>query len=138
LKVNVITIKHTFPHNVGRHTNDLTGKVENLLKRLARWSAWALLAGLIVLVVSGWGITQTGVIYTVTFGLVDRRLADAIHRAANLPVAFFFLSHVLINIKVAISQKYPSGGITVDIVLVLAGIILMAIVVYMEYFRLGG
>lgn len=41
-------------------------------------SAWALLVIVIVLVVSGWGITQTGIIYRLTGGLVDRRLADAI------------------------------------------------------------
>jgi thiosulfate reductase cytochrome b subunit len=109
-----------------------------LLKKLARLSAWALLVGLIVLVVSGWGITQTGVIYSLTFGLVDRRLADAIHRAANIPVAFFFLSHVLINIKVAISEKYLAGGRMVSVFLIAVGVVLLAIVVYMEYFRPGG
>jgi cytochrome b subunit of formate dehydrogenase len=109
-----------------------------LLKKLARASAWALLVGVVVLVVSGWGITQTGVIHRLTFGLVDRRLADAVHRAANVPVAFFFLSHVLINIKLAASRRYPSGGWVINGVLIVAGLALMALMVYMEYFRLGG
>ncbi len=73
------------------------------LKKMARASAWVLLVGIIVLIVSGWGITQTGIIHSLTGGLVDRRLADAIHRAANVPLAFFFLSHVLINIKLVSS-----------------------------------
>ncbi len=108
------------------------------LKRLARASAWALLVGVIVLVVSGWGITQTGIIYRLSFGLIDRRLADAIHRATNVPLALFFLSHVLINIKLAILERKPSTGWLTNVVLIVIGISLLAIVVYMEYFRLGG
>jgi cytochrome b subunit of formate dehydrogenase len=113
-------------------------KTNLLLKKLAMASAWALLAGITVLVISGWGITQTGVIYQLTFGLVDRRLADAIHRAANVPVAFFFLSHVLINIKLAISRRRPSSGWLANIILIIIGAALMALMVYMEYFRPGG
>lgn len=105
------------------------------LRRLARVSAWVLLAGVIILIVSGWGITQTGVIYSLTGGLVDRRLADTIHRATNMPLAFFFLSHVLINIKLRVS---PSRAWLTNIVLIVIGACLMAITIYMEYFRLGG
>jgi hypothetical protein len=76
-----------------------------LLKILTRSSAWALFACVIILVFSGWGITQTGVIYDITGGLIDRRLADAIHRAANVPVVFFFLAHVFINISLAALRK---------------------------------
>ena len=57
------------------------------LRRLSRASAWALLVGVVVQVVSGWGITQTGIIYDVTFGLIDRRIANTIHRWINLPLA---------------------------------------------------
>ncbi len=113
------------------------GQDGSLLRKLARVSAWALLAGIVILVISGWGITQTGVIYKFSFGLVDRRLADAIHRASNAPVVFFFLAHVLINIKLAIARRHHSGR-TADIILIIAGVLLMAITVYMEYFRLGG
>jgi hypothetical protein len=108
------------------------------LKKLARGSAWVLLVGIIILVVSGWGITQTGVIYNLTGGLVDRKLADAIHRAAIVPLAFFFLSHVFINIKLAVSKRSPSRAWLTSIILIVIGAGLMAITIYMEYFRLGG
>jgi cytochrome b subunit of formate dehydrogenase len=101
-------------------------------------SAWALLAGVIVLVVSGWGITQTGVIYSLSFGLIDRRLANAIHRATNVPLAFFFLAHVLINIKLRMRQNHSSKAWLINTLLIVEGAGLMAIVIYMEYFRLGG
>jgi hypothetical protein len=109
-----------------------------LLKRIARASAWVLLATIVVAVVSGWGITQTGIIYRLTFGLIDRGVADAIHRATNVPMALFFLSHVLINIKLMISRRSPSSGLLASSILGVVGAGLLAVMIYMEYFRLGG
>jgi cytochrome b subunit of formate dehydrogenase len=108
------------------------------LKRIARISAWALLVCVVVLVFSGWGITQTGIIYQITFGLVDRRLADSVHRATNIPLAFFFLLHVLINIRLSIKSRRPYMAWLTNGVLIAVGGFIMWLVVYMEYFRLGG
>jgi cytochrome b subunit of formate dehydrogenase len=114
------------------------GATVRRLKYLSRLSAWLLLATVVVLVISGWGITQTGVIYKLTFGLVDRRLADAIHRATNLPLAIFFLLHVLINIRLAIKIRRRLVAWLVNGVLIVVGSCIIGVVVYMEYFRLGG
>jgi hypothetical protein len=108
------------------------------LKKLSRASAWALLAGIAILIVSGWGITQTGVIYNATFGLIDRRLADTIHRDMNLPLAIFFLTHVLTNIKIGLSRSRPSRRWLINGILIIIGLVILAIVIYMEFFRLGG
>ena len=105
------------------------------LRRIASISSWLLLASTAILVVSGWGITQTEVVYNLSFGLIDRRLADAIHRGSVLPLAFFFLLHVLINIRRKITSRrkvvvwLANGGLTA------IGIGIMALVVYMEYIR---
>ena len=109
------------------------------LKRLAMFSAWVLLAGVVVLIFSGWGITQTGVIYRLSGGLIDRRLADQIHRDSNVPLAFFFLSHVFINIQLIITRhrSTPLKWLSAAILLIV-GIALMAGMIYMEYFRRGG
>ncbi len=115
-----------------------TYKANPWLKRISRISAWALLIGILVLVISGWGITQTGIIYKITFGLIDRRLADAIHREANVPLAIIFLTHVMINIKIATSFNTAYRAWLVNVILIVIGIGLMVIVIYMEYFRLGG
>ena len=77
------------------------------LKFISRISAWLLLATVVMLVFSGWGITHTEIIYKLTFGLIDRRLADYIHRFMNIPVAIFFLCHLLINIRLMIFRKIP-------------------------------
>jgi cytochrome b subunit of formate dehydrogenase len=119
----------------GRKSVFVENEVNPWLRRLARASAWALLAGVVVLVVSGWGITQTEIIYNATFGLIDRRLANAIHRSVNAPLAFFFLAHVLINIKIAVSRRRHPTPWVVNSILAIIGAGLMAGVVYMEYFR---
>lgn len=103
------------------------------LRRLARASAWLLLVSIVVLVVTGWGITTTGIIYRATFGLMDRRLADAIHRATNLPLAVFFLSHVLINIRLAIARRNPRRVGLINGILIVAGVLMMALFLYVEY-----
>jgi cytochrome b subunit of formate dehydrogenase len=108
------------------------------LKRISRISAWLLLVSVVVLLVSGWGITQTDIIYKASFGLIDRRLADAIHRASILPLAFFFLLHVLVNIRLKLHSKNPYLVWFTNGILAAIGGSILALVVYMEYFRVGG
>ena len=103
------------------------------LRRISRISAWLLLATVAVLVVSGWGITHTEIIYKATFGLIDRRLANSIHRATNLPLAFFFLSHVLINIRLLFTTKKVQNNRFIDGGLIAIGLALMGLFIYVEY-----
>jgi succinate dehydrogenase/fumarate reductase cytochrome b subunit len=103
------------------------------LRRLSRISAWLLLATVAVLVVSGWGITHTDVIYKATFHLIDRGLADSIHRATNLPLMFFFLSHVLINIRLLLTGKKTRQNWFIDGGIIIVGLALLGVFAYVEY-----
>ncbi len=102
------------------------------LKTISRVSAWLLLATIAVLVFSGWGITQTEVIYKISFGLIDRGTADIIHRATNIPLAVFFLSHVTANIRAMVKTKKTSIILTADILLSIVGLGLLVIFIIME------
>jgi thiosulfate reductase cytochrome b subunit len=108
------------------------------LKKIARASSWLLLVSVMVLVLSGWGITQTSVIYKITGGLINRGIANSIHRAAVLPLSFFFLVHVLINIGLSIKSRHVWVKQVVGAVFLVIGAAILGIVVYMEYSRLGG
>ncbi len=108
------------------------------LKRISRISAWALLISTVILVLSGWGITQTEIIYKLSFGLIDRRLADTIHRAFILPLTFFFLLHVLINIRLKITSRRPFIVWLSNGALIAIGACIMALAIYMQYFVPGG
>ena len=111
-----------------------TPKSIQWLRYLARISAWLILAAAVIMVVSGWGITHTEIIYKATFGLIDRRLADSIHRATDLPLAVLFLSHVLTNARLAIYRTNLRKIWLIDSILVIVGLTLITLVVYVEYF----
>lgn len=108
--------------------------MEKWLRKISHISAWALLLCVAVLVLSGWGITQTDIIYKISFGLVDRRLADEIHRASILPLTFFFLLHILINIRFKFTNRRPGIRVFADAALIAVGAAIMAAAIYMEYF----
>ena len=103
------------------------------LKIISRISAWLLLATTVILVFSGWGITRTEIIYKVTFGLVDRRLADYIHRSTNIPLVIFFLSHLFINIRLMLFRKIPQKIRIFDGILIGSGLLFTLVVLYMEF-----
>ncbi len=108
------------------------------LRRLARAGAWGLLAGTVLLVISGWGITHTDIIYRLSFGLINRLTADTIHRGSVIALVFFFLVHVLINIKLKITSRRTWVVWLTNGVLIAVGLSIIALVVYMEYFANGG
>jgi cytochrome b subunit of formate dehydrogenase len=103
------------------------------LKLLSRICAWLLLVTAVILVFSGWGITRTEIIYKVTFGLIDRRLANHIHRFTNTPLAIFFLGHLLINIRLLIYRKIPQRIRIIDGILIFIGLLFTLAVIYMEF-----
>ena len=101
-------------------------------KIVARTSAWLLLMAIAVSVVSGWGITRTATMYKISFGLIDRGRADAIHRATQIPMVALFLMHVLVNTKLGLSMRYPRGTAIVNAAVIVIGALLFAGAVYME------
>ena len=104
------------------------------LKRVARASAWLLLLTIIILLISGWGITHSEIIYKASFGLIDRGTADSIHRAIQIPAALFFTTHVLLNVRLNLSSRYKRKSWLLNSIIVTIGVCVMAGVVYMQYF----
>ncbi len=111
-----------------------TTKADSYLKLAARVSAWLLLGAIIVSVISGWGITRTGVVYKASFGLIDRGLADAIHRATQVPMATVFLIHLFVNVRLVLVPRYTERARLINGLLVAAAVGLMVVVIIMEYF----
>ena len=91
-----------------------------------------LLVTIVVSAISGWGITRTGVIYKISFGLIDRGRADAIHRDTQVPMIAILLVHVLANAKVGLSGRFPRAITAVNIILILIGVLVLAGAIYME------
>jgi uncharacterized membrane protein len=108
-------------------------KADLYLRRVARASAWLLLITIIVLLVSGWGITRTEIIYKASLGLIDRGAADSIHRAIQVPAAVFFTTHVLLNVRLNLRSRRARKAWLFNILLVAIGVCVVGGVVYMEY-----
>ena len=109
-------------------------KTDVYLRRIARTSAWLLLITIIILLVSGWGITRTEIIYKASLGLIDRGEADSIHRAIQVPAAVFFTMHVLLNVRLNLPSRYLRKAWLVNSLLVAIGVCVVGGVVFMEYF----
>ena len=109
-------------------------KADLYLRRIARASAWLLLITIIVLLISGWGITHTEIIYKASRGLIDRGEADSIHRAIQVPAAVFFTTHVLLNVRLNLPSRCVRKAWLFNSLLVAIGVCVVGGVVYMEYF----
>ena len=111
-----------------------TQKADLYLRRIARASAWLLLITLIILLISGWGITRTEIIYKASLHLIDRGTADSIHRAIQVPAALFFTTHVLLNVRLNLPSRCVRKGWLFNSLLMIIGVCVVGGVVYMEYF----
>jgi hypothetical protein len=109
-------------------------KADLYLRRIARASAWLLLITIIILLVSGWGITHTEIIYKASRGLIDRGEADSIHRAIQVPAVVFFTIHVLLNVRLNLPSRCVRKAWLYNSLLVAIGVSVVGGVVYMEYF----
>ena len=109
-------------------------KADLYLRRIARASAWLMLITIIVLLVSGWGITRTEIIYKASRGLIDRGTADSIHHAIQVPAAVFFTTHLLINVRLNLPSRSARKAWLFTIVLAIIGVCVVGGIVYMEYF----
>jgi hypothetical protein len=109
-------------------------KADLYLRRIARASAWLLLITIIVLLVSGWGITRTEIIYKASLHLIDRGAADSIHRAIQVPAALFLTTHVLLNVRLNLPSQCILKAWLSDSLLAIIGVCVVGGVVYMEYF----
>ena len=104
------------------------------LKKITRLSAWGLLIGVIIMAVSGWGITRTEIIYQASFGLIDRGVANSIHRASHIPVAFLFLTHVLTMVRLRLPQRCLKRTWLANTLIIAVGAGLFGLAIYIEFF----
>lgn len=109
-------------------------KTDVYLRRIVRASAWLLLITIIMLLISGWGITRTEIIYKVSLGLIDRGTADSIHRAIQVPAVVFFTMHVLLNVRLNLPSRCARKAWLFNSLLMIIGVCVVGGVVYMEYF----
>lgn len=100
-------------------------------KWISRASAWLLIAAIFVAAISGWGITRTETIYKASFHLIDRGMADRIHRDVQLPMAIILITHVLTNLRLNLPSQFAKISWLFNIIFIALGVCLLIGVVYM-------
>jgi len=108
--------------------------MEKGLKQVAHLSAWGLLIGVVILAISGWGITHTEIIYRASFGLIDRGVANSIHRTSNIPVAALFLTHVLSMVRLRLPPRYLKRAWLANTLIIATGASIFSLAIYIEFF----
>lgn len=68
----------------------------NLAKQIVHW---LLLAVTMLLLVTGFGITQFRIVETLTFGLLSKTLAFKIHSYLWIPLLVLLMSHIYLKTR---------------------------------------
>jgi succinate dehydrogenase/fumarate reductase cytochrome b subunit len=112
----------------------LKDEKENYLKRFNRLLAVPTLILFIVLVISGYGITNPLVVSELTGGLfADRYLSLRIHTAVVLPALILLTIHILIAIRSTLIRWGVRDGNLLNAFLILLGAFAITLLVLMQY-----
>jgi len=99
---------------------------DDTLKGLSRWSAWILLLLIVVMFLSGYGILH----FRIFSFLWSKATAFKVHTTLQSAIAFFFLLHVLLNLRAMLGRK-GVRGLPIDSALLLTGVGLFAAALYL-------
>jgi thiosulfate reductase cytochrome b subunit len=112
----------------------LKNEKKDYLKRFNRWLAVPTLVLGIVLVISGYGITNPLVVSELTGGLfANRYLSLRIHMAVILPALILLMVHILIAFRSALIRWGVRQGNLLNAFLILLGAFAVAFFVLMQY-----
>jgi len=105
-------------------------------KKLNRLLVWPTLVLSVIFVVSGYGITNPGLVTELTGGVLTRAVSLKLHLVLAFPILMLLTIHVLIGAKSALTRWGVKEGILLNVFLLLAGIFTMDLLALMQYFIL--
>ena len=72
--------------------------------KINRIVVWVLLALMIIYIITGYGLTKPNLIYLLTGGIIDYRVAIFLHNTLDVPLFIFLFVHVVIEIKFSLMR----------------------------------
>ena len=103
------------------------------LMKANRVIVWALLFLMILLAITGYGLTKPNLITSLTSGLIDYQTALHLHTLLDVPLLVFLVVHVAIEIKFSLMRwGFKSQKLLNLLVLLLAAFSLI-LIVYVEF-----
>ena len=64
------------------------------MEKIEKWIHWLLAIAVVVMVISGYGITEYRAVGTLSFGLLGKPLSFTIHNLVTIPFIVLFLLHL--------------------------------------------
>ena len=111
---------------------------ENHLQRFNHLLVWPTLVLFILLAISGYGISNPGLINEFTGGLFKHLSLLQLHETLVLPTLTLLMVHVLIGMRSALTRWGIREGRLLDAFLVLLGAFVLALMVFMQYYVIPG
>lgn len=107
---------------------------DHYLKKLNRLLVWPTLVLSIIFIISGYGITNPGLVSELTGGVLTRAVSLELHLALAFPILTLLTIHVLIGAKSALTRWGVKEGMLLNVFLLLVGIFTVTLLALMQYF----
>jgi hypothetical protein len=103
------------------------------LKRFNRLLVWPTLVLIILLAISGYGITNNRLISELTGGLFTHPFSLYLHTILVLPTLILLMIHILIAIRSTLTRWGIKEGNLLDAFLILLGVFTVTLLALMQY-----
>jgi hypothetical protein len=111
---------------------DQQKKSNYYLIRINRIIVWALLGLMLLILISGYGLTNPRLIMTITGGIIDHNTALFIHTTFDVYLTLLLFIHVFIEVKFIFMRWGFKKERLLNILLLILGIVSVVFLFYLE------
>jgi hypothetical protein len=102
------------------------------LMRIDRVVVWILLLFMILIIVTGYGLTKPNLIYSLTGGTINFQSASYLHRVLDLPLMIFLLIHVVIETKFSLMRWGFKNQKLLNLLLLMLASICLILIIFID------
>ncbi|MCW4052303.1 MAG: hypothetical protein NWE78_03705 [Candidatus Bathyarchaeota archaeon] len=100
--------------------------------KVNRASVWILLLFMILMIITGYGLTKPNLIGFLSGGLIDHQAATYLHTMLNVPFAILLLTHVIIEIKFSFARWGFENERLLNLAVSILGLTLLLLFLYVD------
>lgn len=102
------------------------------LMKANRVIVWILLLFMLMLIISGYGLTKPSLIRFLSGGWIDYHTALLIHTSLDTPLLILLLTHVLIEMKFALMRWGIKNQKLLNLLMLTLGSICLMLIIYVK------
>jgi cytochrome b subunit of formate dehydrogenase len=103
------------------------------LMKLNRVIVWILLLFILMLIISGYGLTKPSLIRSLTGGWIDYHTALLIHTSLDTPLLVLLLTHVLIEMKFTLMRWGVKNQKLLNLLMLILMLICLILIIYVKF-----